>query len=318
MNKQSQFRGRSLRVDLEILYYKFHVKFFGLLEGIFGAGIVAWFMKPLAWVDMLKRKRHFAQFLRLRSALPEKFWQDAPAKEHLWKITRDWQEGCGAMMLYHRLSLPYWQKRFTITGNPPQTLPEWGKRPMVLAFLHTGQFGLIRFWMRAQGVPTAALIAGLPHIAGVISNNLKIGDRRYGLTDVPQTFYASRSLRAAVRFLTPGHVLTIALDGDGSSPHQHTAGEFPIQVKEGACRIAAITHALVIPTSVKRTAPCCFEIRFGRPVPDELMKQKDSSAATQYVISELWKDLENDPEELNWTTLEALAPALKEKRNWWP
>jgi len=197
-------------------------------------------------------------------------------------------------------------------------LPEWGKRPMVLAFLHTGQFGLIRFWMRAQGVPTASLIAGLPHFADVLDDILEIGDRRYGLTGVPQTFYASRALRDSIRYLTPGHVLTIALDGDGSSPYQHSAGEFPIEVKEGACRIAARTNAMVIPTSVKRTAPCCFEMRFGQPVPDELIRQKDSSAATQYLVSELWKDLEKDPEQLNWTTMEALAPTLKEKRNWWP
>jgi lauroyl/myristoyl acyltransferase len=321
MKKRSIFavlRRRGFKRGLEYLYYKFLVELFCLIENVCGAAVVPWLMAPLAGLDMLKRKRDFPQFVRLRSALPDEFWQGVPPQQHYRKIIRDWHEGLGTMLFYHRLSRPYWQKRFQITGSPPHTLPEWGKRPMIMAFLHTGQFGLIRFWLRAQGISAASLIGGLPHFADLHVNILNIGDIRYGLQGVPQTFYTTRSLRDAIRFLTPGHVLTVAMDGDGTSLNQHSAGEFPIQVKEGACRIAAQTNSLVIPTSVRRTAPCRYELRFGQPVPDELIQKEDFCAATQYLISELWNDLKKDPQELNWTTLEALAPTLKAKRTWWP
>lgn len=314
------YRKRGLRGAIEHLVYKGLAQLYCGIERVAGASVVPWLMMPLAGVDMLKRRRDFSQFVRLRNALPPTFWEGVEPRGHYWKVSRDWNEGLGTMLFYHRLGLPQWQRRFRVTGTPPHQLPEWGEKPVVVAFLHTGQFGLLRYWLRAQGVAAASLIAGLPHFADVHQRSLDIGDRLYGLVDVPHTFYASRELRDAVRFLAPGRALTVALDGAGSDhrSNHHSAGEFPIEVREGACRIGAQTNAIVLPASVRRTAPCQYEIRFGRPVPGELIEKHDFAAATQFIISELWQDLKKDPGELNWTTLEALAPGKKAKRRWWP
>ncbi len=175
--------------------------------------------------------------------------------------------------------------------------------------------------MRSQGVPTASLIAAMP---ALLDNEhyqkiLDAGDRLYGLAGVPHLFRGSSGLREAIRFLKPGNVLTMALDGGKPSPEsdRQDAGGFPIFIKKGACRVAAQTNAIVVPVSVKRRGSR-FELRFGKPVPDELIQKQDLSEAMQHVISELWPDLQEDPSDLNWTTLEALAPTLQVKRTGWP
>ena len=205
-------------------------------------------------------------------------------------------------------------------GTLPHALPEWGERPVILAFLHTGGFGLVGYWLRSQGIPCASLVDGLPPIL-MQEDHWKIavvGDLRYGLKGVPHLFHRGERLRKAIRFLKPGHALTVALDGAELTSDRYDAGVFPILVQKGACRIAAQTNAIVIPVSVRRTAVCRFEIRFGNPVPDELIQREDFTGATQYLISELWPDLKENPSDLNWTTLEALAPTLKVKRMEWP
>jgi lauroyl/myristoyl acyltransferase len=316
----SALRRKGFWGSLRFLYYKVIIQFMCAVESVGGAAVVPWLMAPFAVLDFTIRRRDYPQFVRLHDALPDTFWNGLGPKQHYWKMIRDWQEGLGTILFYHRLGLPYWQKRFRVVGTPPQLLAEWGSRPVILAFLHTGQFGLIRFWLRSQGVPTASMVKGMPHQVEILQAILDRGDVRYGLEGVPQIFSGSKSIREAIRFLVPGHALTMAMDGGGSSSKVdgHYAGDFPIQVQEGACRIAAQTNARVIPVSVKRTAACRFDIRFGEPVPDALIQKDDFCGATQHLISELWKDLKHDPGELNWTTLEALAPDLKAKRIWWP
>jgi len=315
-------RGKGYKIRLKNCFHQICFQFFYAVERIGGAAMVPWLMAPINGMDWFNRRRDYRQFVRLRNAMPAGFWKGTDPRRHYFKMLRDWQEMIGTILSYHRLGSPYWQKRFQVSGKPPHALPEWGKRPMILAYLHTGPFGLNTYWLRSQGIPVVSLVTGLPPVLETeyFQKMMAIGNLRYGIEGIPQRFERSRSLREGIRFLTPGHALTVAIDGGKLvlEDDRHDAGGFPILVQNGACRLAAQTNAVVIPVAVRRTAPCCFEIRFGKPVPDELIQKGDFAAGTQHLISELWPDLKENPMDLNWTTLEALAPTLKGSRQAWP
>jgi lauroyl/myristoyl acyltransferase len=277
---------------------------------------------PYIVADLRYRKRDFPLFARLRDALPAAFWKGVTAKHHYHKMVRDWAEGVSTVLLYHRLGLPYWQQRFTVKGPQPQEHPEWGKRPVVFAFLHTGAFGVIPCWLRSRGVPAVSLVGGLPAIIDneYYARNVALGDQRYGLAGLTHAFERDGGLREVTRFLTPGNALVVALDGGLRRDEEATcdAGGLPIQIKKGACRIAAQANAIVIPVAVRRTGMCRFEITFHDALPEELLHQADLTPACQYLVSKLWPAVQEHPDDINWTTLEALAPALRAPRIGWP
>jgi len=297
-------------------------RFFFAVERVCGAAAVPWLMSPYVLWSVVRRRKEYHQFARLRNTQPPAFWKGISPRRHYFKMIRVWHEFLGMAVSYHRLGLPYWQARVEVKGTPPDKLPEWGARPVILAFLHTGTFGMLRFWMRARKIPTASLIVAMPAIVDNpnFQKYLDAGDKSYGLEGVPHMFRGATGLRNAIRFLKPGHVLTMALDGSKTSSEADRldAGGIPIYVKQGACRVAAQTNALVVPAAVRRTSASRYEVRFGKPVPDELIQKEDFTAATQHLISELWPDIQKDPSDLNWTSLEALAPTLQTGRTGWP
>jgi len=315
-------RGKGYRLWLLNLLYKLFLQTFYLAECIGGADAIFLISIPFIEWDLLRRRRDFPQFVRLRNTLPPDFWKGLSPEKHYRKMIRDWNEAGGTILVYHRLGSPYWQKRFQVLGTPPDALPEWGKRPVILTFLHTGTFAIVPFWLRSQRIPTATLRWGLPFMVenAYYRQIMEEGDRRYGLAGVPHYFHRLNELREMIRFLQPGRALVTALDGGRVSPEmdRHDVGGFPFYVKRGACRVAAQTNAVVIPVSARRTGVCRFEIRFGKPVPDELIQKEDFADATQYLISQLWEDIKENPGDLNVTTLEAMAPDLRVKRVAWP
>lgn len=313
---------RGGRARLKALCYKVFYRIFFAVERLGGARIMPLLMAPHTLFNMVKRRREYALFVEFRNVMPPKFWKGIGPKEHYLKMIRVWYEFMGMAIAYPRLGQPYWQERVKVVGEPPFDSPEWKSRPIILTFLHTGAFGIIRFWMRARGFRTASLLGDTPTIMHneIFRPYLEAGDKEYSIEGVPQLFKYEGGIREAIRFLKPGNFLTIALDGGkrGAESDRHDAGGYPIFVKKGACRIAAQTNAIVLPVGVRRTSSYRYEVKFGKPVPDELLQKGDFVAATQHLVSELWPDLAEDPSDLNWTTLEALAPKLQTNRIGWP
>jgi lauroyl/myristoyl acyltransferase len=307
---------------LKDFYFTAIIHLFCLGEWLMGPIAVAWLAWPAILLDWINRRRDYAQFVRLRGGLPSAFWKGLAPARHYFQMVRTWQEVIGVSFTYHRWGLPRWQRRFRVTGTPPQQLPEWGQRPVILAFLHTSSFALVHYWMRSQGVPAAILLMGVPAEAKntLYKKNLEKGDARFGVEGIPLNFHAMKEIREAIRFLQPGRVLVVALDGvrGTKETYPYHAGPFPIRVKEGACRIGAQTNAIIVPVEFTRVGACRYDVRFGKPVPDELIRSDNFNAATQHLVSELWPEIEKKPGILNWTTLEALVPALKAKRIGWP
>src|ERR1700677_715342 len=138
------------------LWFKALMKVVAIFERVCGPGVLPTLMLPRAVYDYAKWQREYPQFVQLRGSLPASVWNGVGAQAHMWKVSRNWNENLAVMYFYNRLGLPYWRERFTVKGTSPQQLPEWGKRPVVIAFLHTGTFALLRFWLRSQGVPAAS------------------------------------------------------------------------------------------------------------------------------------------------------------------
>ncbi len=315
-------RGRGYRVRAQYLLVALFFKTMHAAEYVFGPWVIRLWFLPLALIDRWKRRRDYPQFLRLREAVPAAFWKGLTPMEHHRQMIWHWQLTGGAIANYHRLGLPYWQKRFKIRGTPPWELPEWSTRPVVLAFLHTGAFALIPFWLRSRGIPAGFVVGGFPFMMSneAFLGMVRAGDHRYGIQGVPLTFQRKgAALREAIRFLVPGRVLAITLDGGRMSAEfdAYDAGGFPFYAKQGASRIAAQTGAILMPVAVRCTNAVEFEVRFGHPVPDELLRNQDYAGATRHLVTELWKDLKENPAEVSWTTLEGISPALKTVRTGW-
>ena len=289
------------------------------LEKIGGAAAIPLITLPFFAIDYRRRQRDYAQFLCVRDALPAAVWKGTSPSHHYRRMIFSWWESLVTNIFYTRLGLPYWSRRFEVEGTPIDQLPEWGQRPVIVAFLHTGSFGLIRWYLRSRKIPTASLIASMPTLIDNPHYNkyLAEGDKIYGLEDVPHYF---RGIRDAIRYLKPGRAMTMALDGGAPSPEsdRQDAGGAAFYVKKGACRVGAQTGALVVPVSVRRKGFARYIVHFGKPVPDDLLQQGDFTAATQHLVSELWPDLESHPLDLNWTTMEAFAPSLIKPRVEWP
>lgn len=318
----SIFAGRGYRLQLLDFYFGTVFKQQTAFERAFGIDSMFAQTNLMTELDLIKRRSDIPQFVALREAVGDRLWQGGSAKQHFRKMVRDWNESALVAIAYDRLRQPQWKKRFTVRGTLPEHHPDWGKRPVIFTYMHTGCFGILRFWLRSQGYALAALAGGLPML---VANKhyekiAAAGDEEYGLTNVPQIFHRYGALREGMRFLTPGHALLIAIDGGrmGDDGEKCEVDGFPILIKQGAARMAAQTNAILIPVSVRRTGFCRFEVHYHDPVPDALVTKQNSAAASQNMVSQLWTDLRQDPTELTWTTLEEMAPALKKIRTSWP
>jgi len=293
------------------------------LEKIFGVHVLPIITGAMVAAELLRRRRDYPQFLRLRHGLPTGFWKGVSPLRHFVGMVYNWDESMMQALFYPCLARPDWQRRFEVRGTPPNKLPEWGQRPVIVTFLHMGHFGVMRWWLRANGIPAASLLAASPAIVDNPHYNkyLEAGDELCGLKGFPHIFkYTRTGIRDVIRFLKPGRALTMALDGGPPSPEsdRQDAGGIPIYLKKGACRIAAQTNSVILPMSIRRTGWCRWTVHFGAPVPDELLQKDDLTEANQHLFSELWPDLQAHPENLTWSSLEAFNPSLIGPRGNWP
>jgi len=290
-------------------------------ERMFGPGILPCLVSPLILYRFIRHFSHYSQFWKLRSAFPRPFWKGVSSYRHFWRTFADWTGSLTAILFHDRLLSAAWQRRFTIRGAPPQSLPEWGQHPIVIVFFHSGGFPILKTWLRSQGVPAALYSAGIHAIHLQSSKIREKGDRAYGLKNIPDTFTGRTGLREAVRFLTPGRALLISLEQrDFSKPrNEYRLGEATICLDDGAFRIAAMTGATLLPATVRHRSVCRFEIEFGEPVALESMKKENGpSAANLHLARHLWRGVHEDPSAMTWTLMEALAPDLIGGRGQWP
>ena len=317
------FRGKGYRVRFVLFLYELCVKFINISDRIGGPLLLEGIAFFSFLVDLPKRWHDYPRFVKFHNLRPPAFWKGTGASSHYLQMIWSWQLTCTAILAYSRLGLPYWKKRFKTSGTPPQARPDWGTRPVVLASLHVGAFPILPYWLRSLGIPAGAVVGGLPLLMENEGFRKVVveGNSRYGLQGVPHVFQRrGPAVRAAFRFLKPGHILSMALDGGRILPEEdaYDAGGFTFYAKQGAARIAAQTNAVLIPVSVRCRGMFRFDIRYLTPVPDELLQKEDFKAATQHMVTELWKDIRENPSDLAWTGMESYAPELRGKKISWP
>jgi lauroyl/myristoyl acyltransferase len=288
----------------------------------FGPKALPWILGPSICWDFARRLPDYELFKSLRSVHAPAFWGELTARYHYYVMVRNWQSTLATALLCDRLRAPGWAGRIEIRGVPPHQLSEWGKRPVIVVYIHSGAFGILRHWLRSQSVPTAAFVASMPRVlTGSWTRPISINaDRVNGLAGVPQFFQGVDQLRDALAFLVPGHVMTMGLD---AGPSARFSNAFRVNGAEmwlntTVVRLAAASGAVLLPASVAASDVCRFEIQFGQPVPHELIDRHNPEPAIQFIIDQLWKEIEAEPSALGWTNLEALAPNLARSHVPWP
>jgi hypothetical protein len=290
------------------------------MERLFGPAIVFPLITPEIVLTCLRNFKDLPQLRRLREPLPVSFRKDISDLGHFLRMFRVWISSLAIALFYDRLDSPAWRRRIAVRGNPPNRLPGWDRQPVVVAFFHTGGFPILRYWLRAHGVPAALYLNTLPRVARHAQKLRDHADQTLGLTGIPHHFSGGESLREAVRFLQPGRTLLIALEERDfrKPPELYTVNGLSIGLNRVAFRLALLSGALLMAAAVRECGPCRFEITFSPPVPARLMHDDGLVPANQYLLGQLGPGMENDPASLTWTTLEAISPHLIRKRGTWP
>src|ERR1041385_7951446 len=108
-----------------------------------------------------------------------------------------------------RLGNPKWKDRCQITGANQFAKARQDGRPVVAVFCHFGPYHLLRPWIRASGIPSAALVgkSSVHRPEFTLRTN-----RLLSHPNVPTRFYLDE-LKAVAQFLAAGNVLFTTLDG---------------------------------------------------------------------------------------------------------
>ena len=194
-----------------------------------------------------------------------------------------------------RLADPKWRDNCTIVGRSHLLKVRENGRPAVLAFCHFGPIYFMRSWLRANGIPSAALLAGESETHRDL--NL-ITDHLIRFPQIPTTFYLDQ-LREATEFLAAGNLLFVALDGTtGKQMDVPFCDGWTFQMSTGAVRLAMRHQAELIPCVIIGEGPWLFRIEVGKPVPKEFLTAESGwTRAGNHLLSELLPHFLAHPEQ---------------------
>ncbi|HTR42454.1 MAG TPA: hypothetical protein VMH87_12640 [Pseudomonadales bacterium] len=184
-----------------------------------------------------------------------------------------------------RLPEDKWAQNCRVEGLEYLQTAYQKKRPVVLACCHFGAFELSRFWLRAKGVPAAALRAGKAEFRGPL---MRLKDKFSPFPEVQIAFYGDQ-IRAIDEFMAAGNLLIVAIDSPVQKQIDVPFCEgWTFQIAAGAVRLAARHNADLIPLSVIDEGHWKFTIKVGELVPRELLSSKnDWPLAGKHLIDQM-------------------------------
>jgi hypothetical protein len=145
-------------------------------------------------------------------------------------------------------------------------------RPVVLAFCHFGPLLLFRSLLRSAGIPAATMVGKKD---GKYSPLKRMKSRLEPLPDVPLRFF-EHQFRAADEFLAAGNALLIAMDvPSGMQINVPLCEGWTFQMSATSVRLAMRHQADLIPCSIVDRGRWQLSVKLGRPVPRELLSEKD-------------------------------------------
>lgn len=163
-----------------------------------------------------------------------------------------------------RLANPRWRDRTEVVGLERLKAFHAAKRPVVLAFVHSGPFYLLRSCLVSLGVPVATLVAGRSDGPTRHLRRLKFGVSP--IPNLPSVFY-SNELRELGRFLAAGNAVLVAVDRPTGRQVSMPVGDgWSFEMATGAIRLAALHKAQLVPCWITDEGNWKFRIEFGAPV----------------------------------------------------
>jgi hypothetical protein len=247
----------------ELIYYRPTLRLFRRLPAALHP---AW--RPFVWPLRVWRRRCWLNLTKLLSSWPD------------------------------RLQEPRWQKRCHSDGMERLEKLWSTGRPMVLVSLHFGAASVFYHWLRARGLPAAALVGrNLREPLTYRRRLIRQADRLRGLEQVPRAFEVSQ-LYEAVEFLrSPGILLTSA-DGDQGRQLLVRGEGYGMLLSPGAFRLAALAGAVVLPYMAYAELGMRLTVHLGEPVPDDYVTdRRRHEAACECLLRGFLPVLRDQPEQ---------------------
>lgn len=194
-----------------------------------------------------------------------------------------------------RLADPKWRDHCVIVGADHLLRLREIERPAVLAFCHFGPIYYMRPWLRAYGIPAAALLAGK---SGNRRELNLVTDPLIQFPHIPTTFYLDQ-LKEATEFLAAGNLLFVAVDGTaGKQLDIPFCDGWTLRMATGALRLAMRHQAELIPCVIVGEGPWLFRIEVGLPVPKEFLTAESGwTHAGKHLLSQMLPHFKTHPEQ---------------------
>ncbi len=206
-----------------------------------------------------------------------------------------------------RLAEEKWIQNCRVEGLEHLQSARRNKCPTVLAFSHFGPFFLLRFLLRAKGIPAATLLGGGSERRNPL---MRLKDAFSPLNEVPISFYSDQ-LRAADEFIATGNPLLVPIDAPVPRQIDVPFCEgWTFRMAAGAVRLAMRHHAELIPLNVVDEGHWKFTIKLGEPVPQELLSSNnDWRPAGKYLIDQMIPIFRAWPEQCRPDMIRCLKPS---------
>jgi hypothetical protein len=200
-----------------------------------------------------------------------------------------------------KLAQPRWRRRCQFIGLERLEAILAEGRPVVLATLHYGNLTELYHWIRSRRIGMAFLISQDPGSVPAYRNELDLlADRANGLEGVPRLIGIDHlHLWKVWGFLAlPNRVLAVAMEGDAKRHIVVRGPGYTLRMAPGALRIAARAHAVVIPCLISASKYLRSTIRFGEPLPDDVIACHDRHPlACEHILRELGPWIATQPEQ---------------------
>jgi len=208
-----------------------------------------------------------------------------------------------------RLCQERWTDRCRCVGLERLELNHARGRPVALALLHFGPLNLLCHWLRARGLPVAALRVAPSARRPLHWRYIDSVNCPGGRWDGPIVFDRTE-LRRAFEHLRAGRILATAVEGRHDR-HLRLSGEgFTFDMATGLLRLAAAAGAVVMPCLIAAGPRMSFTVHLGEPVPDELVVDADRHrAACDHLLREFLAVVRRHPGQSHTQLIEHLHPA---------
>jgi hypothetical protein len=182
---------------------------------------------------------------------------------------------------------------------------------VILAVLHFGPLSVLRYWLRAQGLPAAGLVGRPSRRRSLYRQYLdRLTDAAGGVEGASHVFDL-KQLRQAHQFLENRGLLIVAVEGIRTQRVLVRGDDFSFLMATGALRLAAQVSADVFPCLIRADYPWGFTAHFGEPVPPAWVTDKGRhAAACDHLLRQFLLVLHDQPEQCWSQLLICFQPAV--------